>query len=59
MWLEISEESRPLLLKFLVIGFLKTLKMKSNMHDRTPHGIAHAGFLGFRSFVARKKFGEN
>ena len=25
------------------------------MHDSTTHGIVHAGFSGFRSFVARKK----
>jgi mannitol/fructose-specific phosphotransferase system IIA component len=25
------------------------------MHERTTHGIVHAGFRGFRAFVARKK----
>jgi len=25
------------------------------MHDHTTHGIVHAGFSGFRAFVARKK----
>lgn len=25
------------------------------MHERTTHGIVHAGFRGFRVFVARKK----
>jgi hypothetical protein len=25
------------------------------MHDCTTHGIVHAGFRGFRRFVARKK----
>lgn len=24
-------------------------------HDRTTHGIVHAGFSGMRAFVARKK----
>lgn len=26
-----------------------------NKHDRITHGIVHAGFSGFRRFVARKK----
>jgi hypothetical protein len=25
------------------------------MHERTTHGIVHAGFIGLRAFVARKK----
>jgi len=25
------------------------------MHDRTTHGIVHAGCSGLRAFVARKK----
>jgi len=25
------------------------------MHNRTTHGIVHAGFRGLRAFVARKK----
>ncbi len=25
------------------------------MHERTTHGIVHAGLIGFRMFVARKK----
>jgi hypothetical protein len=25
------------------------------MHDHKTHGIVHAGFSGFRAFVARKK----
>ena len=28
-------------------------------HDRTTHGIVHAGFSGMRAFVARKKVGVN
>lgn len=26
-----------------------------NKHENTTHGIVHAGFSGFRTFVARKK----
>jgi len=29
------------------------------MHERPIHGIVHAGFRGFRRFVARKKAGVN
>ena len=29
------------------------------MRERTTHGILHAGFIGFRRFVARKKIGVN
>jgi len=31
------------------------LDKQNNKHDTPTHGIVHAGFRGFRRFVARKK----
>jgi hypothetical protein len=33
----------------------ETNRLENNNGQRTTHGIVHAGFRGFRRFVARKK----